>query len=72
LLCLISQKLRLAQWALALVAFAEPFHDTVGVELLLAGLARFLRSMALGVNDVETDGTFLDTGQFLVDVFFPQ
>ncbi len=72
MLCLISQKLRLAQWTLALVAFAEPLHYAVGVELLLARLARFLGGVALGVHDVETDRAFLNTGQFLVDVLFPQ
>ncbi len=28
--------------------------------------------MAFGVDDVETDGALLNSGQFLVDVFFPQ
>ncbi len=67
-----SQELRLTQGTFALVALAEPLHDTVGVELLLTGLAAFLGQVALGVDDIVADGALLNTAEFLVDVVLPQ
>ena len=56
-----SQKLRLAKWALALVALREPFHYAISVELLLASLTGLLRKLAAAVNNIEAYGTFFHT-----------
>lgn len=56
-----SQKLRLAEWTLALVTLREPFHYAISVEFLLASLAGFLRKLAAAVDYIEANGALLHT-----------
>lgn len=56
-----SQKLRLAKWALALVALSKPFHYAISVEFLLASLAGFLGKLTAAVDNIEANGALLHT-----------
>lgn len=56
-----SQKLRLAEWTLALVALREPFHNAISVELLLASFASLLRKLPTAVNNIEANCALFHT-----------
>ena len=56
-----SQKLRLAEWTLALVALRKPFHYAISVEFLLASLAGLLRKLAAAVDNIEANGALFHT-----------
>lgn len=66
-----SQKLGLAQGALALVAFSKPFHYAVSMELLLAGFASLLRQLAVSIHDIETNCAFFHSAQSSVHILLP-
>ena len=61
------------QWARCVVAGAEPFIQTGGVELLLACLAaQFWKRIVAAMYDREANHAVVDAFEAFVDVSFPQ
>lgn len=58
--CILSQKLRLTQRTLALVTFAEPFHDTVWMEFLLTSFTCFFWQVTFRIYNIIANSALFD------------